>query len=64
MKKGVRFKWTAECQQAFDTLKLKLMTEPILALPNDGGHTFLTLMLLTSVWVQSCHGNNSAPKES
>jgi len=30
-----RFRWTAECQQAFDTLKLKLMTEPILALPND-----------------------------
>ena len=37
MKKGVRFKWTAECQQAFDSLKLKLMTEPILALPNDEG---------------------------
>jgi len=37
MKKGVRFKWTAECQQPFDTLKLKLMTEPILALPNDDG---------------------------
>jgi len=35
MKKGVRFKWTDECQQAFDTLKLKLMSEPILALPND-----------------------------
>jgi len=37
MKKGVRFKWTAECQQALDTLKLKLMTEPVLALPNDEG---------------------------
>ena len=37
MKKGVRFNWTAECQQAFDTLKLRLMTEPILALPNDEG---------------------------
>jgi len=37
MKKGVRFNWTAECLQAFDTLKLKLMTEPILALPNDEG---------------------------
>ena len=37
MKKGVRFKWTAECQQAFDTLKLRLMTEPILALPNNEG---------------------------
>ena len=36
-KKGVRYKWTKECQQAFDTLKLKLMTEPILALPNDEG---------------------------
>jgi len=37
LKKVVRFNWTAECQQAFDTLKLKLMTEPILALPNDAG---------------------------
>ena len=36
-KKGVRFKWTNECQQAFDTLKFKLMSEPILALPNDEG---------------------------
>ena len=26
-----------ECQQAFDTLKFKLMSEPILALPNDEG---------------------------
>jgi len=37
MKKGVRFEWTTECQQAFDTLKLKLMSEPILALPKDEG---------------------------
>ena len=37
MKKGARFNWTAECQQAFETLKLRLMTEPILALPNDEG---------------------------
>jgi len=37
LKKGVRFEWSTECQQAFDTLKLKLMTEPILALPTDEG---------------------------
>ena len=36
-KKGVHFKWTKECQQAFDMLKLKLMSESILALPNDEG---------------------------
>ena len=27
LKKGVRFEWSTERQQAFDTLKLKLMTE-------------------------------------
>jgi len=37
MKKGVRFHWSTECQQAFDVLKEKLMAEPVLALPNDKG---------------------------
>jgi len=27
-------KWTPECQKAFDTLKVKLSTEPVLATPN------------------------------
>jgi len=37
LKKGVRFEWSTECQQAYDTLKLELMTKPILALPTDDG---------------------------
>jgi len=37
MKKGVRFHWNTECQQAFETLKEKFMAEPILALPNNEG---------------------------
>jgi len=40
MKKGVDFQWTAECQEAFDELKHRLMTGPILALPENGG-TFI-----------------------
>lgn len=28
------FDWTAECEQAFNTLKLKLTTEPVLTYPN------------------------------
>jgi len=36
-KKGAKYEWTAECQQAFETLKLRLMSEPILALPVDTG---------------------------
>ena len=35
LKKGFPFEYSTECQQVFDTLKLKLMTEAILALPTD-----------------------------
>mgnify|MGYP001546096517 CR=1 FL=1 len=35
-KKGVKFNWTAECQTAFETLKEKLMTAPILSYPLPG----------------------------
>jgi len=37
MRKGVRFEWTTECQEAFEDLKLRLMSGPILALPTDEG---------------------------
>jgi len=33
MKKNVEFVWTRRCQDAFDELKRRLMTGPILALP-------------------------------
>ena len=33
-KKGVKFQWTDECQEAFDTLKERLTTAPILARPD------------------------------
>ena len=35
-KKGVSFVWTSEYQKAFDELKTKLTSGPILALPKDG----------------------------
>jgi len=34
-KKNTRFKWTEECQSAFDELKNALQSPPILTLPND-----------------------------
>jgi len=33
MDKDRPFVWTAECQQAFDELKKKLLTAPMLSLP-------------------------------
>ena len=41
LKKNEPFKWTDEQQQAFRTLKDRLMTEPILALPSDTGQYVL-----------------------
>jgi len=35
--KDGEFKWTQECQAAFDELKSRLVSEPVLALPSDGG---------------------------
>jgi len=37
MRKGVRFELTIECQEAFEELKLRLMSGHILALPIDEG---------------------------
>ena len=43
MKKEAEFIWTDKCQIAFDTLKNKLTSAPILALPtNDGPYTLDT----------------------
>ena len=34
MRKGVEFEWTPICQESFELLKARLMTEPILTYPN------------------------------
>ena len=36
-RKDVMFSWTIACQQAFDVLKTKLITAPVLTLPTEGG---------------------------
>ena len=36
-KKNARFEWSSECQAAFQCLKEKLTTAPIIALPRDDG---------------------------
>jgi len=54
LKKGVRFQWSTECQQAFDTLKLRLMTEPILVCQPMTGHTYSMYMLPISVLGPFC----------
>ena len=41
MTKDRPFSWSEHCQQAFDTLKEKLTTAPVLAMPNDTDHFIL-----------------------
>ena len=40
--KDTKFKWTSECQDAFESLKEKLITTPILAFPNINKPFILT----------------------
>ena len=36
-KKNARFEWTTECQEAFDELRRRLTTAPVVSLPRDEG---------------------------
>ena len=40
-KKSVRFNWSQDCQKAFDSLKEKLASPPVLAYPKDEGEYIL-----------------------
>ena len=46
--KGERFRWTTQCEEAFESIKRKLMNAAILAFPQLDE----TLMLATGVWGQ------------
>lgn len=37
-RKGKKFEWTEKCQEAFNTLKEKLMIAPILVVLDPNGH--------------------------
>ena len=39
--KSVQFSWSQDCQKAFDTLKEKLSSPPVLAYPKDKGEYIL-----------------------
>jgi hypothetical protein len=41
MKKNVRFHWGSDQQKAFETLKVKLVSAPVLAMPSDQGNYYL-----------------------
>jgi hypothetical protein len=45
-KKDLPFKWTPQCQMAFDTLKQKLLHAPVLIKPN-----FLKMFILDVDWL-------------
>ena len=49
MEKEAVFSWTAECEQAFQTLKSALVTPPILAYPSRRKSSYWTLMPVVSV---------------
>ena len=40
-RKGIPWEWTAECQNAFKSIKKDLTNPPVLVMPNDKGHFVL-----------------------
>ena len=64
-KKYARFKWTDQCQQAFDKLKESLTSVPLLAFPDPTkGYTLYTDASETAigaVLVQKCDGEEWVP---
>jgi len=56
MKKNVEFVWTRRCQDAFDELKRRLMTGPILALPKNEG------CFVLDIDASDCLGCHTVPK--
>ena len=58
LQKGAQYQWTAECEVAFEIMKSKLLSPPILAYP-DFKKDFVPVcykpMLASLVLVQFCH---------
>ena len=63
MQKERRFQWTAECQQAFEKLKERLMCAPILGFPNERDiFTLCTDASLTGIGAVLSQNQNNAEK--
>ena len=56
LRKGIEFKWSAKCEEAFQKLKTKLIEPPLLIHPKIGGHfTVLTDASDTACGAAICH---------
>lgn len=53
--KNAKWEWTNECENAFQTLKSKLVTAPILGYPDTDGGVFILLILATGQSELFCH---------
>ncbi|KAI0516060.1 hypothetical protein KFK09_008732 [Dendrobium nobile] len=64
MKKDVRFKWDAECQEVFDSIKKYLLNPPILAAPIPGKPLILYTTALKESLGALLAQNNEEGKEN
>jgi hypothetical protein len=50
LKKGIKYAWSEDCDDAFQALKKLLTTSPVLAQPDIAKFSMYTVMLLALDW--------------